>query len=158
MNGTPESFTPQTTGDVRLGGSGPGYPPAPTFPSPPGPQNSNRNMLLIVAAIGAALFLVAGTFLAVKTLSKANDTETTPTTDAELNFFDPEYLAADVKSEINSDISADGLSYRMNELTCIERSIKGEFTCHAEYSDGDTSTIKVTVSADGESWISSNDD
>lgn len=156
MNGTPESFTPQTTGDVRLGGSGPGYPPAPTFPSPPGPQNSNRNMLLIVAAIGAALFLVAGTFLAVKTLSKANDTETT--TEAELNFFDPEYLAADVKSEINSDISADGLSYRMNELTCIERSIKGEFTCHAEYSDGDTSTLKVTVSADGESWISSNDD
>ena len=156
MNGTPESFTPQTTGDVRLGGSGPGHPPAPNFPSPPGPQNSNRKMLLIVVAIGAALFLVAGTFLAVKTLSKANDTATT--TDAELNFFDPEYLAADVKSEINSDIQADGLSYRMDELTCIERSIKGEFTCHAEYSDGDTSTIKVTVSGDGESWISSNDD
>ncbi len=73
--------------------------------------------------------------------------------DAPIEYNNAAELSSDVSVEMNAKAIALDVGYSVDSVDCIN--LEGrEFTCHVGYSDGDSATLSVTVSADGQTWIS----
>ena len=136
------------------------YPAPPTAPStqpanfPPvyygPPPVKSRRKLKIAAAI--ALPVLAGLVTVIVLNSSGGSSSPT-------GFNDPDVLSADITQTINLQL-ADPTdpkydpSESVTDTTCI-KDTGPKFTCIATWDDGTETTMVATVTANGDSWITS---
>lgn len=107
------------------------------------PPNRSRNKVLLI--VGAATVLVAAAVTATFLVAGGSS--------GPVGFNDPVRLSADVQSEMNLRAAERNYDFTVTSVDCIKEQAH-DFTCHVEYNDGDSSTLSVVVSADGQTWIS----
>jgi hypothetical protein len=74
-------------------------------------------------------------------------------------YHDTTRLERSIKGSMNSNLRKDGLSVRMDKVGCVAENARNtRFVCLVDYSYGDRQTRKVTVAADGSTWILSGSD
>ena len=133
-----------------------------TYPAPPaqpfpanfvpvyGPPPKSRRKLKIAAAI--ALPVLAGLVTVIVLNSSSGNSGPT-------GFNDPDVLSADITQTINLQL-ADPTdpkydpSESVTDTTCI-KDTGPKFTCIATWDDGTETTMVATVTANGDSWITS---
>jgi uncharacterized protein HemX len=70
-------------------------------------------------------------------------------------YHDSDELAHSIKAKFNRNAKKDGDSWRVDEVSCVSQNVRNtDFVCLTEYSDDDRITLKVTVSEDGNEWLS----
>lgn len=61
-------------------------------------------------------------------------------------------LASDLKTEVNKKLTTEGEDARLNSMVCI--AMGGQRAeCNGTYSDGEAESVGVTISADGQRYI-----
>jgi chorismate mutase len=70
-------------------------------------------------------------------------------------YHDPDTLARSMKHSLNDKAAEHDYSYRYTNITCISQGPRNvRFVCNADFDDGTATTLNVTVSATGDSWVS----
>lgn len=74
-------------------------------------------------------------------------------------FHDPVTLARSIKHEKDKDLRKDGVPTRVKDVSCVAKNTRNtSFVCLVNFKRAyygvDRMTLKVSVAADGESWIS----
>ncbi len=120
-------------------------PVGPAFGYDRAPQSPNRSRKKVWLIAGAAALLVGGAVTATVLVLGGGS--------GPVGYNDPAKLSADVSLEMNARVLERGYDFSVTSVDCIKEQARN-FTCHVEYSDGDASTLSVTVSEDGNTWIS----
>jgi hypothetical protein len=131
------------------------YPQDPAQPSydalpvlTPPVSHTGRNVtiaaLLIAAAIGTAVAISSGTSGSTTPNPGGGSTAAT-------DFNDPTTLGDDIMNTTNSKSGSNDIT----SVTCLPAG-PHQFSCLGEGSDGSSYSVTATVSADGQSWQTSN--
>ena len=124
--------------------------------SPPGPAGSPGQGPVFIYdkpptrsrkafVVGAAIALVVGAATAAVIVAG--------TSNGPVGFNDPAKLADDVSTTMNLKAIDLNYDFAVTSVDCIKNQ-GPEFVCHVEFSTGEASTLSVTVSQDGSTWIS----
>jgi hypothetical protein len=80
-------------------------------------------------------------------------TQTQTPQQAGAGYYNMDTLAGDIKSQVQAKLDKQGAGEQITNVTCI---LTGPQTaeCNGTFSDGDTESVTVSISADGNQYIS----
>lgn len=132
----------------------PNWPQAP-FPAgapyvPPRRKPAFPGWLIALFAVAGSIALIFMILVAVGIASSGSGSSAPTFTQ---DYRNANYLATSVTARWNEIAASEGRSWRAQSTECIKFSAQ-QFKCHTEFSDGDQKNVTVTVSEDGQTWMS----